>query len=245
MSKNQPSLVKNSILTSEDVKTDSVPDTSKERDDDEENNESVSYSPKEEAAGEERETGCDINHETYLRPQSHVSNGTKKKPSPKSTPKPSKSKKEKKQPSEPSTVVYNISNSNGIHIGSDIQMTFVQNSPTTKAQPAPKENKIIRGLLESKQPVTRDHIRLIAPHVGQNWRQVGRRLKLTDGRLEQIDQDYHKEGMKEVVYQILLEWMRVNGSDARVGDLTNALWISSEHSAVRKLEEWGKESSSF
>jgi len=49
----------------------------------------------------------------------------------------------------------------------------------------------------------------------------------------------------QVVYQILLEWMRANGSDARVGDLTNALWISSEYSAVRKLEEWRKESSSF
>jgi len=99
MSKIRPSLVKNSTLTSEDVKTDSVPDTSTERDDDEENNESVSYSPKEEVAGEERETGYDSNHETYLRPQSHVSYGTKKKPSPKSTPKSSKSKKEMKQPS--------------------------------------------------------------------------------------------------------------------------------------------------
>jgi len=99
MSKNQSSLVKNNTLTSEDVKTDSVPDTSRERDDDEENNESVSYSPKEEVAGEERETGFDRNHETYLSPQSHVSYGTKKKPSPKTTPKSSKTKKEKKQPS--------------------------------------------------------------------------------------------------------------------------------------------------
>jgi hypothetical protein len=98
MSKNQSSPVKNSTLTSEDLKTDSIPDTSRERDDDdEENNESLSY-PKEEIAGEERETGCDIN-ETYLRPQSHVSHGTKKKPSPKSIPKSSKNKKEKKQPS--------------------------------------------------------------------------------------------------------------------------------------------------
>jgi hypothetical protein len=99
MSKNKSVLVKNSTLTSEDVKTDAVPDASRERDDDEENNESVSYSPMEEVAGEERKTGCDSNHETYLKPQSHVSYGTKKKPSPKSTPKSSKSKKEKKQTS--------------------------------------------------------------------------------------------------------------------------------------------------
>jgi hypothetical protein len=49
----------------------------------------------------------------------------------------------------------------------------------------------------------------------------------------------------QVVYQILLEWMRANGRDARVGQLTNALWKSSEYSAVRKLEEWAKESSLF
>lgn len=57
---------------------------------------------------------------------------------------------------------------------------------------------VFAGLKESKQPVTRDHIRLVAPHVGQNWKDVGRTLNLTDGRLEQIDQDHHKEGMKEV-----------------------------------------------
>jgi len=57
---------------------------------------------------------------------------------------------------------------------------------------------VFAGLLDSKEQVTRDHIRLIAPHVGQNWKEVGRTLKLTDGRLEQIEQDHYKEGMKEV-----------------------------------------------
>jgi hypothetical protein len=57
---------------------------------------------------------------------------------------------------------------------------------------------LFAGLLESKEPATRDHIRLIAPHVGQNWRDVGRTLNLTDGRLEQIEQDYRGERMKEV-----------------------------------------------
>jgi hypothetical protein len=99
MSRNQSSLVENSKLTSENLKTDSVPDTSRERDDDEESNESLSYPPKEEVAGEERETGCDINHEPYLRPESCMSYGTKKKSSPKSMPKSSKNKKEKNQPS--------------------------------------------------------------------------------------------------------------------------------------------------
>jgi hypothetical protein len=57
---------------------------------------------------------------------------------------------------------------------------------------------IFAGLLESKQEVTQDHISLIAPHVGQNWKEVGRTLKFSDGRLEQIEQDHYKEGMKEV-----------------------------------------------
>jgi hypothetical protein len=51
--------------------------------------------------------------------------------------------------SEPPTVVYQISHSNGIHIGPDLNLTIVQNSPSAKAQPAPKENKIIRGLYVS------------------------------------------------------------------------------------------------
>jgi hypothetical protein len=57
---------------------------------------------------------------------------------------------------------------------------------------------MVAGLLESKQQVTREHIRFVAPHVGEHWREVGRTLNLTDGRLEQIEQDHYKEGMKEV-----------------------------------------------
>jgi hypothetical protein len=99
MSRNQSSLDKNNTLTSEDLKTDAVPDTSNKRNDDKRNNESPSCPPKEEGTGEERETGFDSNHETSLRPPSHVSYGTKKKPSPKSIPKSPKDKKEKKKPS--------------------------------------------------------------------------------------------------------------------------------------------------
>jgi hypothetical protein len=99
MSSNQSGHVKNNTLSSEDLKTDSVPDSSRERNDDEENNESLSFPPKEEIPGEERETGCDTDHETNLRPQSYLSGGTKKKPSPTSIPKSSKNKKEKKKSS--------------------------------------------------------------------------------------------------------------------------------------------------
>jgi hypothetical protein len=57
---------------------------------------------------------------------------------------------------------------------------------------------MVAGLLESKLQVTREHIRLVAPHVGEHWREVGRLLNLSDGRLEQIEQDRYKEGMREV-----------------------------------------------
>ena len=96
MPSNQSNLVKNNTLTCEDLKTDAIPDTARERDDDEENNESFSLPPNEEVTGEERETGNDSN-DPYLSPQSHLSHGTKKKPSPQSMPKSSKNKKEKKK----------------------------------------------------------------------------------------------------------------------------------------------------
>jgi hypothetical protein len=100
MSRNQSSLPKKNTLSSEDLKTDAVPDASSEGDGDERNNESLSFPPKEEVTGEEeRETDVGSNRETYLKPQSQVSYGTKKKPSPKSTPKSPKDKKEKKKPS--------------------------------------------------------------------------------------------------------------------------------------------------
>jgi hypothetical protein len=45
------------------------------------------------------------------------------------------------------------------------------------------------------------------------------------------------------VYQALLAWMRVNESDAEFGNLTDALWKSTEYSAVRKLAECAKQCS--
>jgi hypothetical protein len=100
MSSNQSSHVRNGALTSEDLKTDSVPDTSRERDDEtEENNESLAFPPKEEVTSEERQTGCESNPETNVRPQSYVSYGTKNKSTAKSTPQSSKYKKDKKKSS--------------------------------------------------------------------------------------------------------------------------------------------------
>ncbi|PNF40266.1 hypothetical protein B7P43_G06525 [Cryptotermes secundus] len=236
---------KNDIYSSEDLKTDSVPDVPRSRDLNDEENDSSLLLPPKEVVDAERESSPANNDKAYLRPPEYSAFGTKTKSSPRSVPKSPKNKKEKKKSSEPSTVVYKISHSNGIHIGPDLNLTIVQNSPSAKAQSAPKENRITRSLLESKQQVTREHIRLVAPHVGEHWREVGRMLNLTDGRLEQIEQDRYKEGMREVVYQILLEWIRVNASDARLGELTNALWKSAEYSAVKKLAEWAKESSLF
>ena len=47
-------------------------------------------------------------------------------------------------------------------------------------------------------PVTQKHIRAIQLHVGENWKDVGRKLGFSDGNLFQIKADNDREGMKEV-----------------------------------------------
>ncbi|XP_069682143.1 protein immune deficiency-like [Periplaneta americana] len=256
---------KNNGTYSEDLKTDSVPDAPRDisvTEDLEENasmplpsqaesvNERTSLkekpvnertSLKEEPVNEQKKTSPKSNDETYLQPPKEPSYPTKKK-SPKSVPKSRENKKDKKKSPESANVVYHISHSSGIHFGPDYNVTIVQNASKTKSsQSTPKETETIRELRRSKQKVTRDHIGAVAPHVGENWRDVGRTLNLTEGRIEQIKQDFYAEGMKEVVFQMILEWVRTNASEATVQELTNSLWNCSEYSAVKKLAEWYKE----
>jgi hypothetical protein len=91
----------NNTPTSEDLKTDSIPDSPSEREatDDQENNESLLLPPKEDIVNDERKAIPKSNHKTYLKLPKDLPFATKKKPSPKTSPKPSKSKKEKKKSS--------------------------------------------------------------------------------------------------------------------------------------------------
>ncbi|XP_053379084.1 protein immune deficiency-like [Mercenaria mercenaria] len=77
-------------------------------------------------------------------------------------------------------------------------------------------------VLESKREVAHDDMTVCSEHVG-NWRRFLRHLGLEESLLEQLHQDYYVEGVRQIIYQGVLEWTRKEGRKATVGVLARTL----------------------
>lgn len=130
----------------------------------------------------------------------------------------------------------NINNSQNVHIGHTFEQKILVTPETPAAKPVIKKTKAIKALLASTDPANREHIDVVSRHVGHTWLAVGRVLGYTSGQLDQFENLGHNN-IKEIVYQMLLDWLQVNGSAATVGKLSKHLWTAKEREAVQKLAE--------
>uniref|UniRef100_A0A3Q4BJM5 Uncharacterized protein n=1 Tax=Mola mola TaxID=94237 RepID=A0A3Q4BJM5_MOLML len=78
------------------------------------------------------------------------------------------------------------------------------------------------------QPDTKENAKLdiatdvIADNLGRNWRKLGRKLGLTDVKLESISKRHPTE-LDRTVIELLREWRKNRGAEARIEDLIKAL----------------------
>lgn len=63
----------------------------------------------------------------------------------------------------------------------------------------------------------------LSGHISTVWKQVGRKLNIKEGIIENIDIDHSRDDEKEKAYQLLLRWSRQQGSEAQLQDLLNVL----------------------
>lgn len=63
---------------------------------------------------------------------------------------------------------------------------------------------------------------LLADQLGRNWRKYGRKLGISDVKLEQIEERYPKDLQGRAV-GLLREWRKVRGAEATVEELISAL----------------------
>jgi len=146
--------------------------------------------------------------------------------------------KARKTPTHAVAHITNINNSNGIHIGSNFTINM-GNSQTTERENIDK--KIIRKtdaickLLERSDPVTKEIISFVSEHIGKNWKVAARALGYSDGQLYQFEENNNLKGIREVVYQILLDWIQNKPEEAKVGVLFSTLWDSSEKDVVQRM----------
>lgn len=81
---------------------------------------------------------------------------------------------------------------------------------------------IIFALGNERAP-TKGELDKICSRIHGDYRNLGRQLKMPYNTVEQIVEDYRKEGMHEMTYQIIKKWQEMNGSEASNVALSNAL----------------------
>lgn len=72
--------------------------------------------------------------------------------------------------------------------------------------------------------MTEEHLELLRSNIGAKWKKSARRLGLTNVEIETIEHDYYRDGLPEMVYQMLEQWKMKEGSiGCTVGKLCRAL----------------------
>ncbi|XP_037950214.1 protein immune deficiency [Teleopsis dalmanni] len=109
----------------------------------------------------------------------------------------------------------------------------------------PRKTTSVVVMMQSQEEPNHRILDTIATHLGEGWKQVMRELGLSDGQIEQaiIDHQMHG-GIKEVIYQLLLQWQR-NADDGcgTLGRITALLWELNHRDCVLRMKlVWKQES---
>ncbi|XP_022229117.1 protein immune deficiency [Drosophila obscura] len=152
-------------------------------------------------------------------------------------------------------VVMNFSNASNLHFGS--VYNFNQNlsasssrksslsttdevavSPDGKRSNVTRKTVSIVAMMQSQDEPDQRLLDAVATHLGEGWKQVMRDLGHSEGQIDQAIIDHQMHGnIKEVIYQLLLQWVRSSESGvATVGRLTTLLWESQHRDCVQRLK---------
>lgn len=78
-------------------------------------------------------------------------------------------------------------------------------------------------MMKCNDPLEYTEMNIIAENLGQGWRDVIRELGFSDGKIEQLHEENTVKGIKEVIYQFLLDWTE-RDENATIGAITTLLW---------------------
>ncbi|XP_071842497.1 uncharacterized protein [Apostichopus japonicus] len=96
------------------------------------------------------------------------------------------------------------------------------------------------AMTKDSEEVTNETLQDLSENLSKEWRHVGRKLKLTETDLRNIEADNKSNGQKEVVYQMLLLWKRKRGMKATNKTLRDALKAAGLMDLHDNFLKWGK-----
>ncbi|KAG5872860.1 hypothetical protein JTB14_002913 [Gonioctena quinquepunctata] len=139
--------------------------------------------------------------------------------------------------SQPSggTPVYqmvNINNSSGVHVGNNYVHHHNGGEITKKTEII--ETPAIKSMKLSSDHLTREDMLFVSTHMDSTWKDVAREMKYSEGEISQFICDHQHSGIKEVIFQVFLDWYQNNPTDATVGNLCIILWNNNQKDVVRR-----------
>ncbi|XP_019629560.1 PREDICTED: receptor-interacting serine/threonine-protein kinase 3-like isoform X1 [Branchiostoma belcheri] len=120
---------------------------------------------------------------------------------------------------------FNLQDCQNVIIGNNNVIT-VNNAPTqpssAKRKNPPAQKTSAPKVSEPGRQVTNKMLQVVASHIGRDWKKLARELDMTEPQIDQIQYDYHHEGLQEITYQMMIKWKQQNGKRATVGKLAQA-----------------------
>uniref|UniRef100_A0A8C5F9P1 Receptor-interacting serine/threonine-protein kinase 1 n=2 Tax=Gadus morhua TaxID=8049 RepID=A0A8C5F9P1_GADMO len=138
-----------------------------------------------------------------------------------------------------------IQNASAIQIGNNNSLS-IRGSDSSLGGPSNSMLQLKQALLKyDDQAVTEEHLNLLRDNIGSNWKRCARRLGLTNVEVEAVDHDYCRDGLHEMVHQMLERWRMKEGSlGCTVGKLCQALGSHIPVDVIQKLLSACQKSSS-
>ncbi|XP_052553535.1 receptor-interacting serine/threonine-protein kinase 1 [Tympanuchus pallidicinctus] len=127
------------------------------------------------------------------------------------------------------SVMYNITNSSGIQIGSHNHMKIEEQNQHISTSPVATDASYLyyesKGIFDNNTVLTEKQLNLVREKLAKQWKHCARKLGFSNSEIDEIDHDYERDGLKEKVYQMLRKWeMREGSKGATVGKIARALF---------------------
>ncbi|XP_060900782.1 receptor-interacting serine/threonine-protein kinase 1 [Labrus mixtus] len=134
-----------------------------------------------------------------------------------------------------------IQNASGIQIGSNNTMSIRRFDSTSSLSSQTSYGSALWRINECIQKyedhaVTEEHLDLLRENIGNKWKRCGRRLGLTTVEIETIEHDCYRDGLPEMVHQMLDRWKMKEGSiGCTIGKLCRAVKSNIEVDVIQKI----------
>ncbi|KAF0046901.1 hypothetical protein F2P81_000534 [Scophthalmus maximus] len=142
-------------------------------------------------------------------------------------------------PQDPASVF--IQNARGIQIGCNNLMNIRGFEPSQSLSSVfSNPNSYIKEDIQKyeEHAVTEEHLDLLRDNIGSKWKRCARNLGLTSPEIETIEHDYQRDGLTEMVHQMLEHWKMKEGSiGCTIGKLCRALSGNIKVDVIQKMLE--------